>query len=56
MAAPGQAPMMLRPVSQTEFHVEGAPMRVVFHPENGSVERLTIHRGARELHGTRIPG
>ena len=49
----GQPPMPLRPVSQTEFRIEGAPMRLVFHPEEGKVNRLTLYRGARELHGQR---
>jgi CubicO group peptidase (beta-lactamase class C family) len=53
ISAPGQEPFALRPVSPTEFRVEGAPMRVVFHPEDGTVNRLTLHRGARELHGVR---
>jgi len=44
----------MRPVSNTEFRVDAAGFRVVFHPENGKVDRLTMHRGARELHGTRI--
>ena len=50
----GQEPITLRPVSATEFRVEGSPMRVVFHPENGRVDRLTLYRGARELHGQRV--
>ena len=53
MTPAGQAPLPMRPVSETEFRIDGTPMRVVFHPENGEVNRLTIHRGARELHGRR---
>lgn len=49
LAPPGQPPMPLRPTSDTEFRVEGAPMRLVFH----SPDRLTLYRGARELHGER---
>jgi CubicO group peptidase (beta-lactamase class C family) len=49
-----QEPMPLRPVSETEFRLDGTPMRIVFHPENGAVDRLTLHRGARELHGRRV--
>ncbi|HEX2802729.1 MAG TPA: serine hydrolase domain-containing protein [Sphingomicrobium sp.] len=45
--------MVLRPTSQTEFRIDGTPMRVVFHPENGVVNRFTMYRGARELHGVR---
>ena len=53
MTPAGQAAMALRPVSETEFRIDGTPMRVVFHPENGRVDRFTLYRGARELHGTR---
>jgi CubicO group peptidase (beta-lactamase class C family) len=53
IAFAGGAPVPLRPVSETEFRVEGQPMRIVFHPENGSVDRFTLYRGARALHGTR---
>jgi CubicO group peptidase (beta-lactamase class C family) len=52
----GQPTMALRPVSQTEFRIDAGNMRVVFHPENGKVERLTIHRGARVLNGKRTGG
>ncbi|HEY0117016.1 MAG TPA: hypothetical protein VGB54_14990, partial [Allosphingosinicella sp.] len=53
MTPAGQPPLPMRPVSETEFHIDGTPMRLVFHPENGQVNRFTLHRGARELHGTR---
>jgi CubicO group peptidase (beta-lactamase class C family) len=53
IAPEGQAPMPMRPVSETEFRIDGTPMRIVFHPENGAVDRFTMHRGARELHGRR---
>jgi len=44
----------MRPVSQTEFMVEDPKMRVIFHVEaDGKVNRLTMQRGARELHGQR---
>lgn len=49
----GQEPLPMRPVSETEFRIDGTPMRVVFHPENRQVIRLTMYRGARELHGVR---
>jgi CubicO group peptidase (beta-lactamase class C family) len=45
--------MPMRPVSQTEFRVDTARLRLVFNPENGKVNRLTLYRGARELHGQR---
>jgi len=44
----------MRPVSDTEFRVDAARFRLVFHPENGKVDRFTIYRGARELHGRRV--
>lgn len=50
----GQDTMPLRPVSATEFRIDGTPMRLEFHPENGKVDRFTLHRGARALHGTRV--
>ena len=53
IAPEGEAPMPMRPVSATEFRIDGTPMRIVFHPENGVVDRFTMHRGARELHGRR---
>lgn len=49
----GQPPMALRPVSETEFRIDGTPMRLVFHPEGGAANRFTLYRGARELHGQR---
>jgi hypothetical protein len=54
IAPAGQSPMPLRPVSRTEFRIEGGAMRLVFHPEGGRVDRLTLYRGARELHGKRV--
>ena len=54
MTPAGQPPAAMRPVSETEFRIDGTPMRVVFHPEKGAVNRLTIYRGARELHGQRV--
>lgn len=49
----GQEPLPMRPISATEFRLDGTPMRVIFHPENGQMNRLTMYRGARELHGVR---
>lgn len=46
--------LQMRPVSQTEFMVDEARSRIIFHPENGKTNRFTIKRGARELTGTRI--
>jgi len=53
IAAAGQGPFPMRPVSDTEFRVDAAGFRVVFHPEGGTTDKLTMYRGARELHGTR---
>ena len=53
LTADGQRAMPMRPVSETEFRIDGTPMRLVFHPGDGAVDRFTLHRGARELHGRR---
>jgi CubicO group peptidase (beta-lactamase class C family) len=53
IAPAGQAPLPMRPVSETEFRVDAAGFRVKFHKEDGKVDRLTLYRGARELHGKR---
>jgi D-alanyl-D-alanine carboxypeptidase len=50
----GGAAMPMRPVSNTEFRVDAGGFRLVFHPEAGKVERFTMYRGARELHGRRV--
>ena len=53
--APGtQEPRALQAISETEFRVEGTAMRVVFHPKDGKTDSITVHRGDRELHGTRV--
>ena len=51
----GQDPLPLRPTSATEFIVQGVNARLVFHGENGQVNRLVIHQGGRELEGRRAP-
>ncbi|HYD25424.1 MAG TPA: serine hydrolase domain-containing protein [Croceibacterium sp.] len=56
IAPAGDEPIALRPVSDTEFRADTGGFRVVFHPEGGRAERLTLHRGARELHGKRTGG
>jgi hypothetical protein len=53
IALSGQTPLPMRPLSQTEFSVDAGGYRAVFHAENGRVDRVTLHRGARELHGVR---
>jgi D-alanyl-D-alanine carboxypeptidase len=47
---PGQqSPRAIRPVSETEFEVEGVDARIVFHRDNGAVTRLVLHQGGREM-------
>lgn len=53
IAPPGEEGIPLRPVSDTEFRADAAGFRVVFHPENGKTDKLTMYRGARELRGIR---
>ncbi|MES2987994.1 MAG: hypothetical protein V4808_08815 [Pseudomonadota bacterium] len=53
--APGmQEPRALVATSETEFRVEGTGMRIAFHPKDGKTDSLTVYRGERELHGTRV--
>lgn len=55
MIAPdGQKPLAMRPVSETEFRIEGGNMRLVFEPAEGRVDAFTLYRGARALHGKRV--
>ena len=54
MAPKGQEPIGLRPISQTEFMTDDGRMKVAFFADGGAVNRFTMYRGARELHGTRI--
>jgi D-alanyl-D-alanine carboxypeptidase len=51
----GQPAIPLRPTSDSEFIVQGVNARLVFHRENGAVNRLVIHQGGRELEGRRAP-
>lgn len=44
----------LRPISRTEFMVDGSPMKIVFEPSGNTVDSVTLHRGARQLHGKRL--
>lgn len=50
----GQPAIPMRATSATEFIVQGVNARVVFHPENGQVNRLVIHQGERQLEARRI--
>jgi D-alanyl-D-alanine carboxypeptidase len=52
----GQGPMPLQAISATEFRVEGGAATILFHNENGQVNRLTIRQGAREIEGRRTGG
>jgi hypothetical protein len=49
----GQPAIPMRAVSETEFIVQGVNARIVFHPENGQVNRFVIHQGERQLEATR---
>jgi hypothetical protein len=51
----GQPAIPLRPASATEFVVQGVNARIVFHAENGQVNRLVIHQDGHELEGRRAP-
>jgi hypothetical protein len=51
----GQQPIPMRPVSATEYIVQGVNARIVFHPENGQVNRFVVHQGGRELEARRAP-
>jgi len=51
----GQRPLPLRPASETEFMVQGVNARIVFHGENGEVNRLVLHQGGREIEARRAP-
>ena len=51
----GQPAIPLRPVSETEFTVQGVGARIVFRSENGQVTGFVIHQGGRELEGRRVP-
>lgn len=54
MGPAGQQPARLRPVSDVEFRLDDGGTRVVFHPEGGVVDRVTLYRGARQLNGRRV--
>ena len=45
----------LRALTTTRFAVEGTPMFVEFEPQGGKTDSFMLHRGARQLHGKRIP-
>jgi len=49
----GQPRLGLTPVSDTEFRVQRANARVVFHEEGGRVTHLVIHQAGREMRADR---
>lgn len=51
----GQPALPLRAASATEFVVQAVNARIVFHSENGAVNRLVIHQNGREIEGCRAP-
>jgi CubicO group peptidase (beta-lactamase class C family) len=51
----GQPAFPLRAVSDTEFTIEQVGARIVFHGENGQVNRFVIHQGGQQLEGRRAP-
>ena len=50
----GQPAIPLRAVSETEFIVQQVNARLVFHPENGQVNRFVVHQNGRELEARRV--
>lgn len=51
----GQAPVPIKPVSETDFLAVGVDARVRFHLEDGAVKRLIIHQAGREMPAERQP-
>ena len=51
----GQPALPLRATSDTEFVVQQVNARIVFHGENGEVNRIVIHQGERQIEGRRVP-
>ena len=50
----GQQAIPMRAVSATEFIIQGVNARLVFHPENGQVNRFVVHQNGRELEARRV--
>jgi len=50
----GQPALALRPVSATEFRVQGVDARLVFAVDGDAVTGLTIYQGAREMAAERV--
>jgi len=49
----GQPVLPLRATGEAEFVVQRVNARIVFHRENGAVNRLVIHQGGREIEARR---
>jgi D-alanyl-D-alanine carboxypeptidase len=49
-----QRPVPIKPVSETEFILEGVDARVVFSMEGGKVTGLVLKQGGREMPATRV--
>jgi CubicO group peptidase (beta-lactamase class C family) len=49
----GPRPLPMRAISETEFQLEAADVRIVFQRENGAVTRLLVRQGTREMPATR---
>jgi D-alanyl-D-alanine carboxypeptidase len=50
----GQPRLDLAPVSDTEFRIQRANARIVFHEEGGRVTHLVIHQAGREVRADRV--
>ncbi|HYG30199.1 MAG TPA: serine hydrolase domain-containing protein [Allosphingosinicella sp.] len=50
----GQPAIPLRARSESEFEIAGVGATIVFHAENGTVNRFVIRQGGRELEGRRV--
>jgi CubicO group peptidase (beta-lactamase class C family) len=55
MTPKGKDPVRWRPVATDEFRSEDNRMRLKFDRANGQSDSFTMYRGARELHGKRVP-
>jgi hypothetical protein len=49
----GPRPLPMRAISETEFQLETADVRIVFQREGNAVNRLIVRQGAREMPATR---
>jgi len=49
----GPRPLPTRAISETEFQLEAADVRIIFQREGGRVTGLLVRQGAREMPATR---